>query len=47
MLNKEYLKPNYEHFFHNELLRNKKLNYIKLNIYPDGGISRINIFGKK
>ena len=28
MLNKEYLKPNYEHFFHNELLRNKTLNYI-------------------
>ena len=25
----------------------KIINYIKINIYPDGGISRINIFGIK
>ena len=24
----------------------QKYNYIKLNIYPDGGISRFRIFGK-
>mgnify|MGYP003327623069 FL=1 len=24
----------------------KKYNYIKLNIYPDGGISRLRIYGK-
>ena len=24
-----------------------KINYIKINIFPDGGISRFRIFGKK
>jgi len=24
----------------------KKINYLKLNIYPDGGISRIRAIGK-
>jgi len=27
-------------------MKNKKVNYIKINIYPDGGISRIRAFGR-
>ena len=27
-------------------MKNKKINYIKINIFPDGGISRIRAFGK-
>jgi allantoicase len=27
-------------------MKNKKVNYIKINIFPDGGISRIRVFGK-
>ena len=27
-------------------MKNDKINYIKINIYPDGGISRFKIFGK-
>ena len=27
-------------------LQSEKINYIKLNIFPDGGISRVRIFGK-
>ena len=27
-------------------MKNNKINYIKINIYPDGGISRFKIFGK-
>ena len=27
-------------------MKNKKINYIKVNIFPDGGISRIRAFGK-
>ena len=27
-------------------MKNKKVNYIKINIFPDGGISRIRAFGK-
>jgi len=26
-------------------MKNKKVNYIKINIYPDGGISRIRAYG--
>ena len=47
LINKEKLGPNKEHFYENVLLKNKTINLIKINIYPDGGISRINIFGKK
>ena len=27
-------------------MKNKKVNYIRINIFPDGGISRIRAFGK-
>jgi allantoicase len=27
-------------------MKNKKVNYIRINIFPDGGISRIRMFGK-
>jgi len=27
-------------------LKNKKVNYIRINIFPDGGISRIRAFGR-
>jgi allantoicase len=27
-------------------MKNKKVNYIKINIFPDGGISRIRVFGR-
>jgi allantoicase len=27
-------------------MKNNKVNYIKINIFPDGGISRIRAFGK-
>ena len=34
------------HVFKNILLKKDKINYIKINIFPDGGISRFKIFGK-
>ena len=27
-------------------MKNKKVNYVRINIFPDGGISRIRMFGK-
>ena len=27
-------------------MKNDKINFIKINIFPDGGISRFKIFGK-
>ena len=46
LLNKIKLYAHKKHNFNNRLMKNKKINYIKINIYPDGGISRIRAFGK-
>ena len=41
------LSSNKIHFFKNNLMKKEKINHIKINIFPDGGISRFRIFGKK
>ena len=46
LLNKSYLSANKSHKFKNKLMKNNKVNYIKINIFPDGGISRFRIYGK-
>jgi len=46
LLNKVKLSANKTHKFKNILMKNDKINYIKINIFPDGGISRIKITGK-
>ena len=46
LLNKVKLYAHRKHNFQNKLMKNKKVNYIKINIFPDGGISRIRVFGK-
>ena len=46
ILNKVKLQAHKKHNFKNNLMKNKKVNYIKINIYPDGGISRIRAFGR-
>ena len=40
------LKPNSVIKIKNSNYVNKNFNYIKLNIYPDGGISRLRVYGK-
>jgi len=45
LLNKAKLHAHKKHNFHNKLMKNKKINYIRINIFPDGGISRIRAFG--
>ena len=45
-MNKTILKANKTHTFRNVLMKNDKINFIKINIFPDGGISRFRIFGK-
>ena len=44
-LNKVKLKAHKKHNFKNTLMKNTKINYVKINIFPDGGISRIRLFG--
>tara|TARA_Y100000590_G_scaffold257670_1_gene289381 strand:- start:3553 stop:4539 length:987 start_codon:yes stop_codon:yes gene_type:complete len=46
ILNKAKLKANKKHVFNNNQMKKNKVNYLKINIYPDGGISRIRTFGK-
>ena len=46
LLNKVKLHAHKKHSFKNILMKNNKVNYIRINIFPDGGISRIRAFGK-
>ena len=46
LLKKVKLHSHKKHNFKNNLMKNKKINYVKINIFPDGGISRIRLFGK-
>jgi allantoicase len=40
------LSANKVHVFKNNLMKKGKINFIKINIFPDGGISRFRIYGK-
>ena len=43
ILNKKSTKPNSHHFFN---IKNKStFTHVKLNIYPDGGVARLRIYG--
>ncbi len=46
ILNKTKLYAHRKHNFYNKVMKNNKINYIRINIFPDGGISRVRIFGK-
>jgi len=40
------LSANKIHTYKNILMKKNKINFIKINIFPDGGISRFRIYGK-
>ena len=44
-LNKSKLSAHKKHIFKKFLIKRNKENYLKINIHPDGGISRIRAFG--
>ena len=46
ILNKVKLFAHKKHNFKNKKMKSKKVNYLRINIFPDGGISRIRAFGK-
>ena len=46
LVNKAKLHPHKKHNFRIKTPKTNKVNYIRINIYPDGGISRIRTFGK-
>lgn len=40
------LQPDTRHFFSDEIRRHGVATHVRLNIYPDGGISRLRLFGR-
>jgi allantoicase len=47
LLPQQKLSADYEHEFLKEINHLPVVTYIRLNIFPDGGISRLRLFGKK
>ncbi|MFI5148257.1 MAG: allantoicase [Bacteroidia bacterium] len=45
VLTREKLRADHEHFFEKEIIATGPFNYIRLSIFPDGGISRLRLFG--
>ena len=46
LLDKVKLHAHKKHNFNNKQMKKNKINYIRINIFPDGGISRIRVFGR-
>ena len=46
LLEKTKLKPHKKHSFKSKTFKKNKLNCLRINIFPDGGISRIRAFGQ-
>ena len=45
LLPRTTLRPSHRHFFAKELRRTGALSHLRLNIFPDGGVSRLRIHG--
>ncbi len=45
ILNETKLQPDTEHEFETELLTNEPFTHVRLTIFPDGGVSRLRLFG--
>ena len=45
-LEKTKLKPHKKHVFKGNAYKKIKVNYLKINIFPDGGVSRIRALGR-
>jgi len=40
------LEADFEHFFENEIVSKEPFTHVRLTIFPDGGISRMRLFGR-
>ncbi len=45
MLSKSKLQPDHEHWFESEIRCPRAVTHLRLNIFPDGGVSRFRAFG--
>lgn len=46
LLPRQFLRADSEHLYERELARLGPLSHLRLNIYPDGGVSRLRAFGR-
>ena len=46
LLPQQKLKADFIHEFGNEINKGETITHVRLNIFPDGGISRLRILGK-
>ena len=46
ILPQQKLQADHEHYFNVELQHQQLFSHVRLNIFPDGGISRLRLFGK-
>ena len=46
LLSKTKLKPDYQHYFKQEIQPQGKVSHVRIRIYPDGGVSRLRLWGK-
>ncbi|MGB0931596.1 MAG: allantoicase [Chitinophagales bacterium] len=46
LLPKQKLSADKEHWFEEEVQTNDRITHVRLNIFPDGGVSRLRLFGK-
>ena len=46
LLGKTKLKPHKKHSFKSKTFKKNKVNYLRINIFPDGGISRVRALGQ-
>jgi allantoicase len=41
------LSPHTRHFFRDEIVQRGPFSHVRLSIYPDGGVSRLRVFGRR
>ncbi|MBU3624491.1 allantoicase [Polynucleobacter sp. AP-Latsch-80-C2] len=46
LLPEQKLSMDHQHFYQNELLNTGPISHVRLNLYPDGGVSRLRLWGK-
>ena len=46
LLTQTKLRPHHRHFFAKELHAHSPVSQVRLNIYPDGGVSRLRVYGR-
>jgi allantoicase len=46
ILPNQFLKAHFEHQYRDELVNRGQFSHVRLRIYPDGGVSRMRVYGK-